>query len=272
MRIKFLLLIISFLILIGCNSKENLKEEPVTNQTVNNDFKFEGFPAYSITKDIDAIVFEMDNYGEEKLFYNQIYDQVEKEDTLFLFGPGPLKGINSTCVDTTGQLNIFRNEKLEKRIKQKLKPSYYVYGTKGFTKVNLGDVYFTIDECLSNIIAVKLNNYERKKYGNVLFCSEKPLNLVYGKNYKKEEKAIHKFEKKIAAASQVDYSNPENSSIIFANNGSNYFTYEDDFNWKKDFDREDINFPSRAIYHIDNKGKVSSIWGKSLDLYGIPCD
>lgn len=109
MRIPFFSLIPLLFLLIGCNSKENTKIHSLTNQPTASDFKFEGFPAYSITKDIDAIVFEMDNYGEEKLFFNQIYDEVEKEDTLFLYGPGPLKGINSTCIDTTGQLNILRS-------------------------------------------------------------------------------------------------------------------------------------------------------------------
>lgn len=273
MRIKFLLPITFLLLLIGCNQKEEIKTKPIKKQSPEIATQFDVLPAYSISDNIDAIVLELGNTGEEKLFQNQIYSQVEKEDSLYAFSGDyspPLKTINSTYIDTVGQFNILRNEKLEKRIKEKLKPSYYVYGTKGYTKVNLGEAYFTVDECISNIIAVKLNNYDRNKYGNPLFCSEKPLNLVYGKDYSKELKAIHKFDKTVAA--KVDYSNKPNTTKVFANNGSAYFAYEDSFKWSRDFSPSDINFPSRSIYTINKKGKADCIWGKCLDLFGIPCD
>lgn len=270
MKISFLL-VLSFLALLSCNSNEKTNPvKPATKQSTKTDYEFNGFPAYSISKDIDAIVFELGNEDEKDLFFNEIFTEVEKEDTLFEYSDNPIRLINSTYIDTSGQFNIFRSEKLEKRIKEKLKPSYYVYGTKGFTKANLGDVYFTVDECLSNIIAVKLNNYDRKKYGNALFCSEKPLNLIYGKGYGNIEKIIHGHEKELCL--KADYCNKPNCSKVIANIGSNYFTYEDDFNWKIDFDRDDINFPSRVIYNIDEKGRVNSVWGKCLDLLGIPCD
>lgn len=271
MNTKISLLFFLAISLIGCNSKESGKTESTPKKTVTEtDFRFDGLPAYSISKDIDAIVFELGNYGEEKLFQNQIYTEVQKEDTLYVYEGFPIQLINSTYVDTTGQFNIFRNLKIEKRIKEKLKPSYYVYGTKGYTKATLGEVYFTVDECLSNIIAVRLNNYDREKYGNPLFCSEERLDIIYGKTYTKVEKAINQYDK--IQNRLADYSNKPNCNKVVANVGSNYFTYEDDFNWKKDFSRNDINFPGRALYTLNENGKISCNWGYSLDLLGIPCD
>lgn len=271
---KFIPLLLTALFLISCNSKENQAPTRITKQLAKTDAKFDVLPAFSISDSIDAIVFELLDYEiDKKDFYEEIYDQVAKEDTLYDFSGDNhpyLKPINATYIDTSGQFNILRSQKLEKRLKEKLKPSYYVYGTLGYTKVSIGDVYFTVDECLSNIIAIKLNGYNRKKYGHPLFCSEKPLGLVYGKNYAKELKAIHQFDRELAQ--KVDYSNALNSTKIFANKGSYYFAYEDDFASSREYESSKIKFPSRTIYSINDKGKADCIWGKCLDLFGIPCD
>lgn len=268
MRERLLIPLFSLLLLFGCNQKEEIKAKPIQKQVASGDFKFDGYPVYNISKDIDAITFELNEYDEKDPFY-KIYDKVEKEDTLFSFETR-LKPVNSILIDTTGTFNIFRSEKLEERIKAQLKSSYYVYGTKGFTRVTLGDVYFTIHECYSNIVAVKIVGYDKNKYGRPLICSEKAIaDLVYGSNYKKAEKAIEQCEK--ANEGGADYMNPPGTGTVFANVGSNYFKYEDDFSRKRD-DPDGLSFPSRYVYNINNKGKASMIWGKSIDLFGIPCD
>ncbi|MCF6133195.1 hypothetical protein [Flavobacterium wongokense] len=267
MKIRLLLPII-LISLIGCNSKEDAKIKPVPKQISNNDFHFDGFPVYNISKEIDAITFELNEYDEKDHFY-KIYNKVEKEDTLFAF-ESRLRPINSILIDSSGTFNIFRSKKLEERIKAKLKSSYYVYGTKGFTRVTLGEVYFTIHECYSNIVAVKIIGYDKNKYGRPLICSEKPIvDLVYGTNYSKAEKAIERAEK--ANEGGADYMNPPGTGTVFANIGSNYFAYEDDFSRKRD-DPDGLSFPGRTIYNINNKGKANRIWGYCLDLFGIPCD
>ena len=267
MKIKLLFALLFYLLLLSCNHKAEKSKPKITTQK-ETELNFDGFPVYSISKNIDAITFELDNYEEETLFYNKIYHQVVKEDTLFVYNSGPIKSINSTQIDTSETFKIFKSAKLEERIKSKLKSSYYVYGTKGFTKVTLGNVYFTVDECISNIIAVKIIGFDKEKYGSPLICTEKPINLVYGNDYKKVEKKINKEENRL----KQDYYNPPNTTKVYGNIGSNYFTYQDDFGWKKEFNMKDVNFPSRAIYVVNSKGKVDNVWGKGLDLFGISCD
>ena len=282
MKLKQSLLLIVVLSMISCSQKERTKTTKQLTEVdlvkITTDFD-DVLPVYSITKNIDAIVFEINDYEpkEEKLFHDKIFDEVLQKDTLYDWGDekeyiARIRPINSIYIDTTGQLNIFRSLRLEKKIKEKLKSSYYIYGTKGYTKVTLGDVYFTVDECLSRIIAIKIIGYDNNQYGHPLFCSEKPLGLVYGTDYKKARKTINKHIDRFIDSIQADYRNKSGSTKIAAHIGSYYFTYEDDFNWKKEFNLTDLNFPSRSIYHINNQSKAEVVWEKSLDLYGIPCD
>ena len=282
MKVSQSLLLLLLLSMMSCSQKEKIKtpKQHIAQDSVKSVSDFEDvLPVYSISKEIDAIVLELNDYDpkEEKLFHDKIYDDILQQDTLFDWGDkkdfiATIRPVNSIYIDTTGQLNIFRSLKLEKRIKEKLKSSYYIYGTKGFTKISLGDVYFTVDECLSRIIAIKIIGFDKDKYGHPLFCSEKPLSIVYGKDYKKVEKTINKQIDRFIDSIQADYRNKSGSTKIVANTDSYYFTYEDDFNWKKEFNLTDLNFPSRSIYRINNKSKAEVVWEKSLDLYGIPCD
>lgn len=282
MKVLQSLLLLLLLSMISCSQKEKIKtpKQHIAQDSVKSVSDFEDvLPVYSISKEIDAIVLELNDYDskEEKLFHDKIYDDIVQQDTLFDWGDkkdfiATIRPVNSIYIDTTGQLNIFRSLKLEKRIKEKLKSSYYIYGTKGFTKVSLGDVYFTVDECLSRIIAIKINGFDKDKYGHPLFGSEKPLSVVYGKDYKKVEQTINKQIDRFTDSIQADYRNKSGSTKVVANIGSHYFTYEDDFNWKKEFNLTDLNFPSRSIYHSNNQRKAEVVWEKSLDLYGIPCD
>ncbi len=258
------------LFIASYNSKEKSESNKQSNKkSAETDFHFDGYPVYSISKNIDAITLELDNYGEENLFQNKIFKEVDQQDSLINNTVGySLKPLNSICIDTLGALNIFQNLKLEEKIKAKLRSTYYIYGKKGVCRITVGNIYFTVDECFSNIIGAEIKQYNREKCGFPLFCSEKPLKLEYGKDYKKAEQKINKFIEKVEA----DYSNKPGATKVFANIDSYYFTYEDDFIWGFSPNKSEINFPSRAIYHIDEKGKVTSVWVKSLDLFGIPCD
>jgi hypothetical protein len=187
---------------------------------------------------------------------------------LLSYDGNKIKPINSTIIDTVGTFKILKSDKLEKEIKKHLKTEYYLYGTKGYTKINIEEVFFTTDECISNLIAVKISKYDESEIGHPLFCSENQINVEFKNVYEEQNKLVNDY----LNSEPVDYSNPKNSVKGYGNIGTNYFFFEDDFKWRKEKLESKINFPSRLIYKIDKNKKVEHIWSKSLDLFGIPCD
>ena len=226
------------------------------------------YPVFKISDDMHAIVLELNLVGEESLFYNQIFQKLTSSDTLAMFDSTRIRPVNSVIIDTSGFFNILKNKSLEKGIKGNLNNKYYLYGTKGYTEIKLKNVFFSMnDECLSQIIAVELDQFDSVKIGKPMFCSEELLDLEY-KLFSEKTKSINEFHNSLP----WDYFNPKNSIKVYGKSKQYFFTYEDDFNWYKSGSDSKIDFPSRAIYKIGKNNKIDKIWMKSLDLFGIPCD
>lgn len=262
----FLILIAS---LVSCQQKKKetnpeireVKENPVTPAS----FAFDCLGVYELSENTIAITYELNNYGEENAPLNVVFDKIAKKDSLTLFGHQPK---NVTYADTIGHFKLMRNPDLEIEVKKITASYYYIYGTKGFQKVKIKDVLYSFDECISSILAFPIKDYDMKKCGHPLICSENPLPVTYGTNYKKEQKKITQY----LDGQKYDYSNKTVTTTIFANIGSSFLTYSDDFVWGITPSKLKNYFPSRAVYTINNKGTVTEIWGKCLDLFGIPCD
>ena len=130
MKVSQSLLLLLLLSMMSCSQKEKIKtpKQHIAQDSVKSVSDFEDvLPVYSISKEIDAIVLELNDYDpkEEKLFHDKIYDDILQKDTLFDWGDkkdfiATIRPVNSIYIDTTGQLNIFRILKLEKRIKEKI--------------------------------------------------------------------------------------------------------------------------------------------------------
>ncbi len=227
------------------------------------------FSVYQLSKNTTAIVINL-NDSLQKTKFDRIFEYVESKDSLF----NVLYGVNSNRLkkyeffDTLGKFKLIRNELLEKEIKKEIKEKYYVYGTKGFSQMKVENIICGLDECRTNIIALTINNFDTIKNGKPLICSKQLLKLNYGKNYLEIEKKIEKFNNNI----ESDYTDNINAKV-YANIGSTYFTYCDDFEWGKYPNKSKCKFPTRAIYKIEkNNLKIEVFWINSLDLFGIPCD
>jgi hypothetical protein len=170
--------------------------------------------------------------------------------------------------DTLGKFKLIKNILLETEIKKVIKEKYFVYGTKGFSQMKVDEIICGLDECRTNIIAFTIKNYDTIKNGKPIICSNQLIKLNYGKKYSEIDKKIEKFKNKIGR----DYTDNINTKV-FANIGSTYFAYCDDFEWGKDPNKTKCEFPTRAIYKMEkNNEKVEEYWIDSLDLFGIPCD
>jgi hypothetical protein len=157
---------------------------------------------------------------------------------------------------------------LETEIKKVIKEQYYVYGTKGFSQMKVKDIVCGLDECRTNIIAFTIENYDTIKNGKPIFCSSQLLNLNYGEEYSEIEQKIEQFNNRKI----YDYTDSI-STKVFANSGSTYFSYRDDFEWGTHPTTSKCKFPTRSIYKIgDEDIDVELFWGDGLDLFGIPCD
>ncbi|TGD57961.1 hypothetical protein [Flavobacterium humi] len=265
--ITFLLLILTF---AACRQeKKQAENTPAKTGTETiqdpSPFAFDGLAVYELSKNTMAITYELNVYGEENTPLNAVFDKIGKKDSLTLFGQQPK---NVHYLDTIGHFKLMRNLELENEVKKITAPYYYIYGTKSFQRVKIENVLYSYDECISSILAFPITEYDMEKCGHPLICSKKPLPLTYGANYTKEQEKINQY----IDNQKHDYSNKTVKTKIFANIGSRFLTYNDDFIWGVSPSKSENYFPSRAIYTINGKGTVTETWGKCLDLFGVACD
>lgn len=265
--IAFLFLILTF---AACRQeKKQAENTPAKTETEPiqdpSPFPFDGLAVFELSKNTMAITYELSVYGEENTPLNVAFDKIAQKDSLTFFGKQPK---NVEFLDTIGPFKLMRSLELENEVKKITAPYYYIYGTKGFQKVKIENVLYAYDECISNILAFPIKEYDMEKYGHPLICSKKPLPLTYGANYKKEQDKIDQY----IGNQKHDYSNKTVKTTIFANIGSRFLTYNDDFIWGASPAKSENYFPSRAIYTINGKGTVTQTWGKCLDLFGVACD
>lgn len=264
------------LLLLSCNQKnETIKKTSTENKKSDSldkiDIDKTLYCVYNLSKTTTAIVV---NLNEENTYngakFNEIFNQVEAKDSLYnVLYRDTTKVQNFEYYDTLGSFRLIKNKTLENEIKKIVAKSYYVYGTKGFSKVTINDVVCGLDECRTNIIAFPIQEFDTAKNGQPVFCSSQMLKITYQNSYFEIEKKIREFDKK--ESENYDYKD-DIKTKIFANVGDAYFAYNDDFIWGKNPEKSKCKFPSRTIYIVKKNKPIKKFWVNGLDLFGIPCD
>lgn len=264
------------LLLFSCNQKnetipkiniENKKSGPAEENEIDKTL----FSVYELSKTTTAIVVNLnDENSYNGPVFDEIFNRIEAKDSLNnVLYKDPAKVQNFEYYDTSGTFTLIKNEKLEKEIKKIIDKSYYVYGTKGFSKETINDVVCAIDECRTNIIAFPIKKFDIAKNGKPVFCSRQLLKINYQKTYFDIEKKIREFDEE--ESKNYDYKDNIKTKV-FANIGDYYFTYNDDFNWGKYPEKNQCLFPTRTIYLVKKDKPIKKFWADGLDLFGIPCD
>lgn len=231
------------------------------------------YSVYELSPKTTAIVV---NYAEtdSPTTFDQIFDRIEEQDSIRAnwfysqFDKSiPVRGVE--IVDTTGVYSLIYNAKVENEMKPQMTNEFYIYGTKGIETHQIEKLVLGLDECKTNIFAFTIDKFDSKQNGKPIFASDKKIDLVYGQNYKTVEGKINDYYNNIEA----DYRD-NIPTKVYANVGSLYFVYTDDFKWRDTFSFDDTEcfFPSRAIFRLEKDGTITPLWEDSLDLFGIPCD
>ena len=126
------------------------------------------------------------------------------------------------------------------------------------------DVVFAIDECASNIVVFRFDKIDTNLYGQPIFCSKTKMNLTF-ENSSDIDNKIEAFHQ----TQQYDYADSI-KSVSYAHLDSLYFSYDDNFNWNKPSDIDNL-FPGRTVYVLRKDKKIYPKWASGLDLLGIPC-
>ncbi len=264
------------LLLLSCNQKNEKIIKPSTENKKSDsldkiDIDKNLFCVYNLSKTTTAIVVNLnENETPNGTEFDKIFNQVNAKDSLYnILEQDTTKVRNFEYYDTLGSFKLIKSKTLELEIKKIVDESYYVYGTKGFSKVTINNVVCGLDECRTNIIAFPIENFDTAKNGKPVICSKQLLKINYQNNYFDIEKKVRAFEEKESI--NYDYKD-EIKTKIFANVGDAYFAYNDDFIWGKYPDKSKCKFPGRTIYIVKKDKPVKKFWVNGLDLFGIPCD
>lgn len=270
-------LIISFSFFISCQKKNKKNQNIPLAKTAEYDTKTESeikdniiYPVYNLANNTTAIVitmFESDKASQYEKIYHRINERDSLEKDFYTPKASKLKKIE--FYDTLGIVHLIKSKDLEKEIKKIIAPKYYVYGTKGFSEMTTDEVVCRIDDCRENFIALTLKNFDTAKNGKPLICSIKPLNIKYGKNYFAIQQKIQKMDDSIV----YRHGDQDSTKVkVYANIGSAYFVYNDDFLWGKNSNVSKCKFPERRILIQEKNDKFKTIYVEGLDLYGFRCD
>ncbi|MEN2414175.1 hypothetical protein [Flavobacterium mesophilum] len=275
-KMRNIAVILFTILLISCNQrKEQITKTNSQNTKIdsleNPDIDKKLFSVYNLSKTTIAIVVNLDDSNSNNANpFDKIFNQINAKDSLYnVLETDTTKARNFEYFDTLGSYKLIRNKALESEIKKIVDNSYYVYGTKGFSKMNINNVVCGLDECRTNIIAFPIQNFDTAKNGNPIFCSKQLLKINYQNNYSDIERKIREYNEK--ESKNYDYKD-EIKTKVFANIGDYYFTYNDDFLWGKYPQKSKCDFPGRAIYIVKKDKPIKVYWGDGLDLFGIPCD
>lgn len=170
--------------------------------------------------------------------------------------------------DTLSVDRLIYNKRFEDTFKKEMKDSYFVYGTKASQKSKVKRIVFQSTECGNDYIAYILD-VDKKLIGNPLIASEKEIPLKYDHNYAEVNQIIKKSAAK--ESTENNYGHGNYNPIVYANYKNLYFTYYDDFKWYNKKSDSDCQFPDRAVFQTDAKGKVKVLWSSEMDLLGLPC-
>lgn len=167
------------LLLLSCNPKNETiskitNENKKSDSIEKNDIDKTLFSVYDLSKTTTAIVVNLNDensYNGAK--FDKIFNRIEAKDSLNnVLYRDTTKVQNYEYYDTLGSFRLIKNITLEKEIKKIIDKSYYVYGTKGFSKEPIKDVVCAIDECRTNIIAFQFKILIELKMENLFFVPD----------------------------------------------------------------------------------------------------
>ncbi|MGE8552686.1 MAG: hypothetical protein ACN6OB_01970 [Chryseobacterium jejuense] len=271
---KYIILIV-FPLLLSCKKE---KEVPVPTEvlvqkkdsvTVNEpDYKLDKntvFGVYQLTKKDIAICIPV-QFGDQDDPLSKKYENFLVKDSIpWIYGKD-MKDYK--YYDTISVGPLYYNKRFEDTFTKEMKSSYVVYGTKSFQKCTIKRVVFQSTECGNDYIAYILN-VDKNLIGNPLIASEKEIPLKYGDNYSEINKSIKKSAAKESTENNYGFGNY--NPIVYGNYKNLYFTYYDDFKWHDKKSGSNCQFPERAVFELDSKGKVKLLWSSEMDLLGLPC-
>lgn len=226
------------------------------------------YPVYELSPKTTAFVISAWKDGDKRIFMDTLLDKFYPKDApedAFRSRSGvPNKW---KLFDTAGIYKLIKSDALEKEAKRHIDTVFYVYGTNGYTRARIKNIAIGLSECITNIFAFCLDIDSLKSIGHPVFCSNRLIPLHYGRNYKEVEKGLDSY----FASLKPDYSDSMKTKII-GNVGDFYFGYHDDFMWGRHFDQSKCRFPGRAVWLVEKKNYLGSLWNDDLDLFGIGCD
>ncbi|WP_419489443.1 hypothetical protein [Chryseobacterium bernardetii] len=264
-----------FPILLSCKKE---KEIPATKGTavqkkdsavaVEPDFKFDKntvFGVYQLTNKDIALCIPVQFGDSEDPLCGKYENFLVKDSIPWIYGRD-MKDYK--YYDTLSAGPLYYNKRFEDSFKKEMKASYFVYGTKSSQECTIKRVVFQSTECGNDYIAYILN-VDKDIVGNPLIASEKEIPLKYGNNYTEVNKSIKKSAAKESTENNYGFGNY--NPIVYGNYKNLYFTYYDDFKWYDKKSGSNCQFPERAVFESDSKGKINLLWSSEMDLLGLPC-
>jgi len=174
----------------------------------------------------------------------------------------PMDG--SIAVDTSGRFYFYKQPTFSADLMRFAAKKYYVVCQRGIVKRTPLDVVYAMDECRSSVVVFRFDAIDTTKYGQPLICSTAKPKFKFHPDPAFDQEATE-YKQEL----EYDYSD-EMRFISVASSDSLVVVYSDNFKWNYTQDSGCL-FPGRYVFEV-SKESISSIWGFSLDLFGIPCD
>ncbi|MBB6370176.1 hypothetical protein [Chryseobacterium shigense] len=259
--------------LLSCKKDEKVvpSEKPVQKtDTITREIEYQldknsVFGVYQLTDKDIAICIPV-QFGNQDLPLSEKYEDFLVKDSVPWIYNRDMKDYK--YYDTLSVDRLIYNKRFEDTFKKEMKDTYFVYGTKSSQSCMVKRIVFKSDECGNDYIAYILNA-DKNLIGNPLIASEKEIPLQYGKNYSAESLSIKKSASK--ESTENNYGHGKYNPIVFAGYKNLYFTYYDNFKWYRKGSDSEVQFPERAVFETDSKGKVKLLWSSEMDLLGLPC-
>jgi hypothetical protein len=221
------------------------------------------YPVYTFSAEIIGLTLEVNCAFPQDKYVDSVFRKLQLADTINKVMKGG-KNI-SELVDDKARLKFYINKKIENLFLPKFTSPLYVYCQKGMVRRAVLNVFFSVDDCLSNVVVFTFQKIDSSIYGRPLMCSTDYVDLTY-KNQINIDEEINRIDKVMHA----DYKDSL-QYVSFGETDSLFFSYRDDFNWNHSGEIRNY-FPARIICKRNNEGKLQTVWKSDLDLFGIPCD
>ncbi|MCD2426031.1 hypothetical protein LQ567_24820 [Niabella pedocola] len=224
------------------------------------------FAVYTLSPKTTGLVMEIvDNPVPTRA--DSIFSAIAKKEQLHPSAATPCT--SCTIADSSGPFLLMKNQTLEKAIRQQWPGVFYLYGTTGMRKIRYQEVFYALDECITNLIICTIRPEDTTGIGQPLLAASRPLPLSYNHSYTSIDHRIRQQQ----ALQPGDYSYMDTvATRTFASLDSFYFTYTDNFTIPDLQNAQRFRFPARAVFKRYLPDSLHRYWSNSLDLFGIPCD